>query len=435
MNTVPFRPIPTTFDALEHDLDMGKDIDWGTATPVTCIVNVLDEKKLVKAMSKCALQAAQPPKHQKALVLHGLRQPFSLSEEYKVPERNSSDELVVRVQAIGLNPIDWKSVDYGFGIPVLPYVAGRDFAGEVVEAPATHSHIRVGDIVICGSTDYRDVRKAAYQEYAIASHHTVCRLPSHIQIAHGAALGVAYVAASLTLGVCLGLRLPDIAQAKGTRGPDVRQMVRRSALEDLPADTLSECLSMPEHERPVAGEWLVVWGGSSTSAFILSQIAHLAGLRVILVVDVAKHGARMMEAKDFVLVDSHHPARASEVIRSLTQGQLRFAVDTVGKPTTEALATSLHVGGEKRPHIVGLAALPKERVPGIVYHSVPVKLMHEVPAVGLSLMAWLEQALRYDVLRLPVVERAPGGLEGINAALDRMREGQISGKRLVVPLC
>lgn len=279
------------------------------------------------------------------------------------------------------------------------------------------------------------MRKAAYQEYAIASQHTVCRLPSHIPIAHGAALGVAYVAASLTLGVCLGLRLPDIAQAKGTRGPDIRQMVRRSALEDLPADTLSECLSMPEHERPVAGEWLVVWGGSSTSAFILSQIAHLAGLRVILVVDVAKHGARMMEAKDFVLVDSHHPARASEVIRSLTQGQLRFAVDTVGKPTTEALATSLHVGGEKRPHIVGLAALPKERVPGIVYHSVPVKLMHEVPEVGLSLMAWLEQALRYDVLRLPVVERASGGLEGINAALDRMREGQISGKRLVVPLC
>lgn len=149
MNTVPFRPIPTTFDALEHNLDMGKDIDWGTATPVTRIVNVLDEKKLVKAMSKCALQAAQPPKHQKALVLHGLRQPFSLSEEYKVPERKSSDELVVRVHAIGLNPIDWKSVDYGFGIPVLPYVAGRDFAGEVVEAPTTHSHIQVGDIVRC----------------------------------------------------------------------------------------------------------------------------------------------------------------------------------------------------------------------------------------------------------------------------------------------
>ena len=288
--------------------------------------------------------------------------------------------------------------------------------------------------VICGSTDYRDLRKAAYQEYAIASFHTVCRLPSHVPIAHGVALGVAFVAASLTLGVCLGLRMPDIAQAKGTRGPDVRQIVRRTVLEDLPADTVSECLSMPEHERPVAGEWLVIWGGSSTSALLLSQIAHLAGLRVILVVDVAKHGARMMESRDFVLVDSHNTARASEVIRNLTQGQLRFAVDTVGKPTAEALAKALTVGGEKRSHLVGLAALPKERIPGVVYHSVPVKLFHEVPDVGLSLMAWLEQALQYEVLQLPIVESAPGGLEGVNAALDRMREGQISGKRLVVPL-
>lgn len=242
------------------------------------------------------------------------------------------------------------------------------------------------------------------------------------------------MAASLTLGVCLGLRLPDIADAKNTKGPDVRHIVRRTVLEDLPADTVAECLSMPESERPEAGDWLVVWGGSSTSALVLSQIAHLAGLRVILVVDVAKHGARMMESKDFVLVDSHSAARASDVIRNLTKGELRFAVDTVGKPTAEALAQCLKTGGAKRPHLVGLAALPKERIPGIVYHNVPVKLFHEVREVGLSLMAWLEQALKYKVLSLPVIETAPNGLEGVNAALDRMRQGQISGKRLVVPL-
>ncbi|PIA96261.1 Quinone oxidoreductase [Cercospora beticola] len=434
MSIATVRPAdPMSFEYHENDLDLGEDIDWGTATPISR-VNVLDDRKLANIISKCELlEPARIPQQQKALILHDVKTPYVLTRQHTVPEIQNGNELLIQIVSVGLNPIDWKSVDYGFGIPSLPYIAGRDFAGIVVKAPR-HSHIREGDTVICGSTDYRDVRKAAYQEYAIASDHTVCRLPEHIPVTHGSALGVAFVAASLALGVCLGLKLPDIAEAKGSKGPDIRQIVRRTALGDLPSDTVSECLSMPEFERPVPGECLVIWGGSSTSALILSQLAHLAGLKVILVVDVAKHGARMMESKDFVLVDSHNAARASDIIRNLTKGQLRFGVDTVGKPTAEALAKSLQVNGEKKSHIVGLAALPKERIPGIVYHSVPVKLFHEVRDVGLSLTAWLEQALEHSVLSLPVVESAPGGLEGINAALDRMRQGQISGKRLVVPL-
>lgn len=142
------RLVSTTFGGYENDLDLGEDIDWGTATPVTRIINVLDDQKLANAISKCALQqTAELPRQQKALVLHGLKQRFVLAEEHNVPETKNPDELVVKVQAIGLNPIDWKSVDYGFGIPVLPYVAGRDFAGEVVKAPDGNSHVRVGDIV------------------------------------------------------------------------------------------------------------------------------------------------------------------------------------------------------------------------------------------------------------------------------------------------
>ncbi|KAF2211350.1 hypothetical protein CERZMDRAFT_43688 [Cercospora zeae-maydis SCOH1-5] len=422
-----------SFEVRENDLDIGEDIDWGTATPISR-VNVLDDRKLANVISKCELlEPARVPQHQRALVLHDVKTPYVLTRQHTVPEVQNENELLVRIASIGLNPIDWKSVDYGFGIPSLPYIAGRDFAGVVVKAPRA-SHIREGDTILCGSTDYRDVRKAAYQEYAIASDHTVCRIPEHVPITHGSALGVAFVAASLTLGVCLGVKLPDIKATKGWQGPDIRQMVRRTALGDVPSDTVAECLSMPEHERPMPEEWLVIWGGSSTSALILSQLAHLAGLRVILVVDVAKHGARMMESKDFILIDSHNAARASDIIRNVTQGQVRFGVDTVGKATAEALAKSLQVGGEKKAHLVGLAALPKERIPGVVYHSVPVKLFHEVRNVGLSLTAWLEQALEHNVLSLPVVESAPGGLEGVNAALDRMRQGQISGKRLVVPL-
>jgi NADPH:quinone reductase-like Zn-dependent oxidoreductase len=40
-----------------------------------------------------------------------------------------------------------KSSDYNFAIPSLPYIAGRDFAGVVIQAPAASSRIRIGDLV------------------------------------------------------------------------------------------------------------------------------------------------------------------------------------------------------------------------------------------------------------------------------------------------
>ncbi|KXT00416.1 hypothetical protein AC578_3349 [Pseudocercospora eumusae] len=432
-----------TFD--NSDFEIGEDIDWGSATPINHVAEVISDSKLNNAIvAKCTAKSMmlqglgkidhELPSRQCALVLHALKQRFVLSQSHPVPEVKRCNELLVEIHAIGLNPIDWKSVDYGYGIPTLPYVAGRDFAGVVVKAPAAPSHIQLGDVVLCGSTDYRDQRKAAYQQYAIASQHTVCRLPAHVSMSQGAALGVAYIAASLALGVCLGVRLSKASSVKGAISPDIRKIVRRQRLEDLPQDQVAECLAMEEKDLPKAGDWIVIWGGSSTSAHFLSQLARLAGLKVILVVDVAKHGARMVESNGMLLIDSHSTDRASQIIRGATGGKLRFGIDTVGKATAEALAKCLQPDGDTKAHVVGLAALPKERLPGIVYHSVPVKLFHEVPEVGSSLMDWLEQALQSGILSLPTVETAPGGLEGVNAALDRMRQGQISGKRLVVPL-
>lgn len=137
---------PMSFEYHENDLDLGEDIDWGTATPISR-VNVLDDRKLANIISKCELlEPARIPQQQKALILHDVKTPYVLTRQHAVPEIQNGNELLVRIVSVGLNPIDWKSVDYGFGIPNLPYVAGRDFAGIVVKAPR-HSHIREGDTV------------------------------------------------------------------------------------------------------------------------------------------------------------------------------------------------------------------------------------------------------------------------------------------------
>jgi NADPH:quinone reductase-like Zn-dependent oxidoreductase len=51
----------------------------------------------------------QLPDKQTVLLLHAPRQPYTLTEDYPVPGLRDDSEALVRVQAIGLNPLDWRS--------------------------------------------------------------------------------------------------------------------------------------------------------------------------------------------------------------------------------------------------------------------------------------------------------------------------------------
>ena len=136
-----------------------------------------------------------------------------------------------------------------------------------------------------------------------------------------------------------------------------------------------------------------------------------------------------------VLVDRQDPSRAIEIIRNVTKGNLRFALDTVGKESATHLQESLRrPQGDKQAHLVTLTGLPKVRLPGVKYHKVPIKVFHTVPAIGENVVTWLEELLIESALQPPEVVTANGGLEAINGALDQLRNGNISGKRLVVPI-
>jgi hypothetical protein len=90
--------------------------------------------------------------------------------------------------------------------------------------------------------------------------------------------------------------------------------------------------------------------------------------------------------------------------------------------------------GGIRSHLVGLTGLPKESINDVLYHTVPVKVFHEAPEVGEGLVLWLEKLLEKKLIATPDIEIADGGLAGINAALDRLRDGSVNGPRIVVPL-
>lgn len=49
------------------------------------------------------------PEKQTVLLLHAPRTPYQLTEDYPVPQLEGEHDVLVRTQAIGLNPIDWKA--------------------------------------------------------------------------------------------------------------------------------------------------------------------------------------------------------------------------------------------------------------------------------------------------------------------------------------
>ncbi|KAK2063087.1 alcohol dehydrogenase GroES-like domain-containing protein [Colletotrichum caudatum] len=400
---------------------------------------------------------AKIPQTQTVLILHAAKQPYETIDGYEVPEIQDEREVLVKTEHIGLNPIDWKAPDFNFAIPTLPYISGRELVGRVVRRhPSSQSRLREGDRVLVISTDYRDLRKAAYQQYVVTADFNAARIPRGIDpvVAPPAAatLGVAFVAAVLSLGVCMGV---DFSGVLG--GPDLLQMLRGPVpAEALPQDIRAECLSgIRDGERATAGDWVVVWGGSSTSANLTVQLARLAGLRVVTVVDKLRHGLRLSNhtvLRPDLLVDSHDPSRAVDVIRANVGKDLRFALDTSGRESAgwllRALAAEKGAGGAPpsppdtprnssptRKHLIGLTGLPKEQAPeAVAYHTVPIKVFHEVPAIGEALVTWLERLLENGLISAPELLGVEEGFDGINRGLDRMRRGEIRGGRMVVSL-
>ena len=113
--------------------------------------------------------------------------------------------------------------------------------------------------VFSASTDYRDYRKSAFQQYVVASDFNVARVPLTISPEACAALGVAFVSAVISLGVCLGV---NFATVQKVPGPDLVELLRGLDPEAIPEDVRDECLNgMTLKERPIKGDWIAIWGG------------------------------------------------------------------------------------------------------------------------------------------------------------------------------
>ncbi|HWB61698.1 MAG TPA: NADP-dependent oxidoreductase, partial [Chthoniobacteraceae bacterium] len=108
-------------------------------------------------------------------------------EEIPKPSAGNG-EVLVKVEACGVNPVDTKirCGEFSRYIPCLPATLGRDISGTVVEVTGDVAGIAKGDAVF-GMLDYD---RGAYAEYATAGAMEIARKPAGLSFEEAAALPV-----------------------------------------------------------------------------------------------------------------------------------------------------------------------------------------------------------------------------------------------------
>jgi NADPH:quinone reductase len=106
--------------------------------------------------------------------------------------RPQRGEVVIRVRAAGVNPVDtyMRSGNYGANNPKLPYTPGSDAAGIVEAIGADVEGISTGDRVFT-----TDTTSGAYSELVVCKREQVIGLPEQVSFSQGAGVYVPYATA------------------------------------------------------------------------------------------------------------------------------------------------------------------------------------------------------------------------------------------------
>ena len=246
----------------------------------------------------------------KALWINSKRAPLTVGPApYTAPR---ADEIVVRVRAVAVNPIDRLQQTMGDIFTPwtsYPFVLGSDVAGEVVEVGSGVTRFRIGDRVLgyaAGSDKSRNrAAEGAFQDYAVLIAHMVTPIPDAMPFEDAAVLplGVSTAACGLFQRDFLALNAPSAAPAP-------------------------------------MGKTLLVWGGSTSVGSNAIQLAVAAGYDVVTTASprnfgyVKRLGAR--EAFDYrsktVIADIVSALSGREIAGALAigPGSAAACIDIVG---------------------------------------------------------------------------------------------------------
>lgn len=281
-------------------------------------------------------------------------------------------EILVRVKAAGINPVDWKT-RAGQGVAGLlgepPLILGWDVSGVVEALGGGVTRFQVGDEVY-GMPRFPH-RGNAYAEYTTAPSRHFARKPAALDHVHAAALPLAGLTAWQALvdtaDVQPGQRVlvhaaaggvghlaVQIAKARGAHVIGTASAAKHDFLRDLGADELID-YTTTDFGQAVRDVDLVLdlIGGEYGERSV--QTLRPGGLLIVVPSAPAPAAAVLAEAAGVrftgVLVEPDH-AGLEQLNALVAQGKLRVEVDTVFPLAEAAQAHKLGETGRTRGKLV-----------------------------------------------------------------------------------
>jgi NADPH2:quinone reductase len=207
----------------------------------------------------------------KAIRVHEFGGPEVLRLEEVPDPQVGAGQVLVRVRAVGVNPVDVYIRGGGHGVkPPLPYTPGMDAAGLVEAVGEEVGGLSVGDRVYVAGT-----LSGAYAEIALCDQSQVHRLPERVSFQQGAAVNVPYATA-------------------------YRALFLRARAQD--------------------GESVLVHGASGGVGVAATQLARAAGLTVT-GTGGTDEGRRLVKEQGAHFVLDHHAPDYLDQLRALTDGK------------------------------------------------------------------------------------------------------------------
>ncbi|KAL7928993.1 GroES-like protein [Trichoderma chlorosporum] len=317
------------------------------------------------------------------------------------------DYIIVKTVAVALNPTDWKQIDH---LSSPGAIVGCDYSGIVERVgPAVKHGPRIGDRVMgmVHGSNHSNHEDGAFAEHVAAKGDLQIKIPDYMTFEEAATLGAGIITVGQSLYETLELPLPD----------------------DPPMRTF-----------PV-----LIYGGSTATGTLAIQFAKLSGLEVVTTCSPKNfHLVRDLGA-DHVF-DYNLPMCAPS-IRKITKNRLFHVFDTISTPqTAEICCNAIGGQGGKYVGLSGLEELPRDDVTNL--HIMAFTAFGEafdfggekVPAnpqeydFAVKFMELAKGLLWQGRIKPHPQSVRTGGLNGVLNGLQEMREGKISGVKLVYPV-
>lgn len=338
---------------------------------------------------------------------------FKGAQVTEVPKPTiNAQEILVKVHTVGLNPSDFKHIDF---ISPKGCIVGCDYAGEVVDVgKSTAGSWKVGDRVagVVHGGLYRD--RGAFADYLKTEGDLAWKIPPGVSDEEAATYGVSAVTALLAVNVHLGLPWPGEAEKD----------------QD------------PAASKPV-NKTIFIYAGSTSVGLFAIQLAKLAGYTVVTTASPHSHELVKRYGADHVF-DYKSDSWVQEVVSAFPN--ISVAIDCFSEGGSgQATANVLKSQGGK---IVTLLDQGESKVPGVKYDMIMLYTVFGrefawLPPLGPKFSVDLEhrQALArfYSILpqvlgliKPPPIKAIKGGIEVLLESLDLLRQGKVSGSKLVV---